>query len=178
MNHFDLCIPHEKVPQNRTESAVVLIPVLNLENCILQLNEDNCTFGSVFASNLLPLSLFHTPARPPRLIPIAHASTPTCPLFVLSLPASAPIPTTCRPHVFEPPSTLFADCPSPAVIGARRLRANKRVPALPPRLAPLSPRLAALSLVLPPLSLFLAALPLFRVEEHSPFSRRFPPVVN
>jgi hypothetical protein len=53
MNHFDLCIPHEKVPQNRTESAVVLIPVLNRENRILQLNEDNFTFGTVFFVSLL-----------------------------------------------------------------------------------------------------------------------------
>ena len=40
------CTPDEKFPPNRTESAVVLIPVLNRENRILQPNEDNCSFGT------------------------------------------------------------------------------------------------------------------------------------
>jgi hypothetical protein len=68
--------------------------------------------------------LLSTPARPPRLPPAsirssppcAHSSTPACLLVVLSLPASAPLPSACRPHVFEPPSPPYAHCPSSAVI--------------------------------------------------------------
>ncbi len=45
--------PNEQIPENRTESFVVFIPVSNRESRILQPNEDNCGFGTVFIPLLL-----------------------------------------------------------------------------------------------------------------------------
>ena len=70
------------------------------------------------APNNLPSSQCFVPSRiHPRLPPCAHSPTPACLLVVLSLPASAPLPFTCRPLIFEPPSPPLADCPSAAVPG-------------------------------------------------------------
>ena len=41
-----------------SSDLVVLIPVLNRENRILQLNEDNFTFGTVFFVSLLGVLTF------------------------------------------------------------------------------------------------------------------------
>jgi hypothetical protein len=60
----------------------------------------------------VPPSLPHPSACSPPMRSLLHTYMPP-----RSLLASVPLPTTCRPHVFEPPLPPFADCPSPAALG-------------------------------------------------------------
>ena len=59
----------------------------------------------------LPPASIHMSPPPALTPPHLHAAS------FLARNTSAPLPTTCRPHVFEPPSPPLADCPSPAALG-------------------------------------------------------------